>query len=292
MPVILLLPDVRDWAFDNIAKGIVKYNPFPDLTYEIKYVGDYVTPTHRTELDVSAYDLVYDFFWGNDIVRDYSKLVKGCYSARWIQWGKGPEQAATALATAKAIVFSLEIFRDQVIAEMANKPRTLVIPDSADTEYFYPEDGKSAEFSVAFVGRTTDAIKQYDKIVECCATAGVELETHMDTPHQELRAVYNRVHAVVNFSLAEGGPQVFAEAALCGTPMVMKQGVGLSTRAPAITVSDAEGLVHTLQVMKEDHGICVRKGKEVKAYALEHLNYKVAAKNFGQYFKSILEGKP
>jgi len=81
---ILLCTDIPGWAFDNIANGIIKYNPYPFIKYTKIYIrgNDYI----KKEFKYDDWDYVFVFFEGDKHVPlNKNKLISGCYSAIWLE---------------------------------------------------------------------------------------------------------------------------------------------------------------------------------------------------------------
>ena len=204
---ILLLADTPNWAFDNIAHAIVDYNPYHCLQYEIHYTHteDYI----KKSLNYDDWDYVYLFFEGRtDMPQNNKKLIRGCYSALWLESNKlTPQILGKNLVNSRAIIYVNHKLKSE-LSKYCPHIKSCVISDAASPHVFYPTDEpKNKKFTVLFVGNIDRKIKRFDKIKKICKAAGVNLEVATKTPHKELYKSYNKADLSINFSISEGGPQ-------------------------------------------------------------------------------------
>jgi GR25 family glycosyltransferase involved in LPS biosynthesis len=174
---ILLMPDARGWAFDNIAKAIVKYNPRPDkINYEIMYARD--LHQHKCTVEPSEWDLIYVMFEAERIIPQGKNVIRGCYSAYWIENpNHSPKVIGKYFSRCKGAIFANDGLKNKIYPYLPNNYSTEIIHDSADETVFYPIEGKkSEEFTVLFVGNTNRKIKNFPTIVDICNRAGVKLK--------------------------------------------------------------------------------------------------------------------
>ena len=282
---ILLLPDQRNWAFDNIANAIIKYNPYPKLVnYTKLYIGD------KPEIHYDEYDLVYVFFEAEKFIpNDKYKVVRGCYSSFWTEFnGTNLKNIGGMFRENRGAIFVNDIFEEQFLPYIGDLPHT-IIRDSADETVFYPIPRKNnKKFTAIFVGNTERKIKNFKTIVEICEEADVELVVANKVPHEELVYLYNSADVCINYSDSEGGPQTFIEAALCGVPMLIRGNNSLAQRIPCFTAVSKKGMVEKLQYMKA-HRLTPKKiGKWARRTALKEYTYKETAKKFTDFFISLL----
>lgn len=284
---ILLVPDVRGWAFDNIAKSIVKYNPCPDLIrYDIVYVSEL-----KESPNLDCYDYAYVFFEAERIIPDGPKIIRGCYSAFWMEDKRfTPEIFGKIFSSCRGVVFVNENLRDSISKYLPNDFPITTIHDSADESKFYPVDGlKEDAFKVIFVGNTKRKVKRFKEILDICDRAGVELIVCKDVKNDELVEYYNRADICINFSDSEGGPQTFIESSLCGVPMLIKSGNSLSKKIPCFTGETQQDFIDILNRLKTESGRreCVSVGESARLVAMEYFTYSRTAAKFAQFFLEI-----
>ena len=284
---VLLVPDVKDWAFDNIANAIVKYNPYPDrISYEIEYVREMLD---GKIIDIDRYEYVYVFFEAERIIPDSPKVIRGCYSAFWLE-NKGitPKLLGEYFSNCKASIFANDYLRDSISPYLPDGFSTTIIHDSADENVFYPiRDKKNDNFTVIFVGNTKRPVKRFLDIVHICKEADVELIVCSDIKNSDLVNYYNKADVCINFSDFEGGPQTFLESSLCEVPMLIKSNNELSKIVPCFTGSTKEEFINILIALKKNRRKCSSLGKKAKEVVLEKFTYSDTAKKFADFFLNI-----
>ena len=280
---VLLLPDRPDWAFDRRTQGIIKYNPDPTITYAFKYVID------RPTISWNDWDLIIVFFAMECGIPDNSqKLIRCCYSARWLSGDYFLERVIEKLNRCRGAILA-NTYLQNVITSRLTVP-WMILPNVSDPELFYPEAiDKWTEFTVLFAGHTKDKLKRYLQIVEACKEAEVCLRTVQDLPLEALRKEYNQAHAVINFSIQEGGPAVMVEAALCGTPTIIPEGVGLFDRLPCFIVSDYADLVRKLRELKQAPELCRECGNKAMRVVLDSLTYATVMDKFSEFLHRLCQ---
>lgn len=283
---VAIVPDVPNWAFDNIAEAIIKYNPFPT---EIKYTKFFASDLRdgRVCLDTQSFDYIFVMFEGETIVPISKKIIKGCYSAGfYLESTMTSQTLGIELSKCRHVVF-VNKYLAKIITPFLRTPSS-IITDASDDEIFKPNlSEKEEDFTVIFVGNYQRAIKRYDLIQEACKKADVVLKTFKTLTKQQLAKEYCKAHLCINFSIFEGGPQVMCESALCECPMLITKDIGLSTEIPCFTAASFEELVKQLIHLKHNKNLCELKGKEARIVALNNFLYKQKAKEFAELFINI-----
>jgi GR25 family glycosyltransferase involved in LPS biosynthesis len=282
---ILLMPDIRGWAFDNIVKAIVKYNPYPDnIHYEIIYARDLYQD--KCILEPSDWDLIYIMFEAETIIPCGNNIIRGCYAAYWLENENYPPNIlGNYFAKCKGAVFANGGLKDQLVPHLPSDFPMEIIHDAADETVFYPiDDKKNVEFTVLFVGNTKRKIKNFSNIVWVCKEAGVTLKVCERVDHKELVHEYATADLCINFSTFEGGPQTFVEAALCGVPMLIRDTNEISKIVPCFIGKTTEDFVEIINHLKNNRQECAKKGKEAYDVAIKRLTYRHAADKFAKFF--------
>ena len=285
---ILLVPDTYNWAFDNIAKAIVKYNPYPDkIKYSIVYVKDILEK--KITVDISKWDLIYVMFEAETSIPDGKNVIRGCYSAFWLEYPQfSPEKLGKSFSNCKGAVFVNPELKRQVMPFLPDKFPTSVIYDSSDENMFYPvKKIKNKEFTVVFVGNPDRKIKNFSDIEYICKQAKVKLEVCANVPSKYLVYEYNKADLCINFSTFEGGPQTFVESALCGTPMLIRNTNELSKLIPCFSGETKEDFIDTLKFLKNNRDVCEHRGKEARQFAINNFTYRDTAKKFADFFMQV-----
>ena len=287
---ILLMPDVENWAFDNIAKSIIKYNPYPDkIEYTIKYARDIHQKIDIVTLD--DWDLIFVMWEAERIIPDGYNIIRGCYSAFWLE-NKffSEEKISEFFKSSKGGVFANDFLKDSICKFLPKDYPQTIIHDSTDENKFYPIDNlKENEFTAIFVGNTNREIKNYKDIVDICEISGIKLITCTDVSNEELVNYYNKADICINFSTFEGGPQTFLESSLCEVPMLIRSNNELSKLIPCFKGDDKEDFIRIIKKLKSNRLECKEVGKKARNIVLENFTYEKTSKKFADFFLNVLE---
>ena len=287
---ILLVPDVENWAFDNIAKSIIKYNPYPDkIEYTIKYARDIYH--EKDSVVLNDWDLVFVMWEAERIIPDGDNVIRGCYSAFWLE-NKffSEEKISEFFKSSKGGVFANNFLKDSIFKFLPEDYPQTIIHDSTDENKFYPIDNlKEKEFTAIFVGNTNRKIKNYKDIVDICEISGIKLITCTDIINEELINYYNKADICINFSTSEGGPQTFLESSLCEVPMLIRSNNELSKLIPCFKGDDKEDFIRIIKKLKNNREECKEVGKKARNIVLENFTYEKTSKKFADFFLNVLE---
>lgn len=286
---ILLLPDVQDWAFDNIAKSVVKYNPKPDkIEYTIKYARD--IHNKRDSVNVDDWDLIFVMWEAERIIPDGDNVIRGCYSAFWLENPYFSEQKISEFfKSSRGGVFANDFLKDSICEFLPNDYPQVIIHDSTDEEKFYPiENLKEEEFTAIFVGNSSRKVKNYDDIVDICEKSNIKLITCTNVSNEDLVNYYNKADICINFSTFEGGPQTFLESSLCEVPMLIRSNNELSKLIPCFRGNDKDDFIKIINQLKTNRKRCKEVGKKARSVVLDNFTYKKTANKFAEFFLKVL----
>jgi GR25 family glycosyltransferase involved in LPS biosynthesis len=287
---ILLCADIPGWAFDNIANAIIKYNKIKYIKYTKIFIrrNDYIQKKFKYE----DWDYVFVFFEGDkNIPHNKEKLISGCYSAIWKESKiLTKEYLSNRFNNCRATIFVNDDIKNEILP-LCNNIDYTIINDSADPNEFYRDNDieKNKEFTALFVGNTEREIKRFDAIKNICEMANVKLDVARNISHNELYKVYNKAHICINFSISEGGPQTFFEAALCETPMLINSDISMSKKIPCFSSNTEDGMIKILKELKNTPEKCIEKGKEAKDIVLNNYTYEKSANKFSNFFYEIVK---
>jgi GR25 family glycosyltransferase involved in LPS biosynthesis len=284
---VLLVPDVRGWAFDNIAKSIIRYNKSNNISYDIAYIkdiekGDYI-------LDVNSFDYIYVLFEAERLIPDSEKVIRGCYSAFWIEDEKfSAEKLGEYFSNCKASIFANQYLKDSISPYLSDNYPSTIIHDSSDENLFYPiVNIKNDNFTVIFVGNIKRKIKNFKEIEFICKEAEVDLIVCNGIKNDDLVNYYNKADVCINFSTFEGGPQTFIESSLCSVPMLIRKNNELSKLIPCFTGETKEEFVQILKYLKNNRHLCEDMGNKARKVALNDFTYEKTSEKFTRFFLQL-----
>jgi len=282
---ILLMPDVQGWAFDNIANSIVKYNPYPDLIeYQISYTRD------KKNLNLEEWDIVFVMFEAERDIPDAKNVIRGCYSAFWLEDGNFSElNLAEIFSRCAGVVFANDYLKSSITKYLPDNFLSEIIHDSSDENLFYPIINKKREkFTAIFVGNKKRKIKNYQDILYICERTNIDLITCTDVPNDKLVNYYNEADICINFSDFEGGPQTFLESSLCEVPMLIKSNNELSKLIPSFTGDSTEDFINIINNLKTNRQNCVNIGQQARNVVIQNFTYRNSATKFAKFFLKVL----
>lgn len=240
---ILLVPDRPNWAYDSIARAIIKYNYDSDLEFDIEYVkggGRSLKKIHKN------FDLVFMMGWqllgkydDGKIIRlnkflDPKRTVTGIHSHH--SWDNRetmpdknifpPEVLTDFLNNYSGVnVVSRRLYDLFLSAGLRNSACTL---NGVDASVFVPKvKMKHTNMRVGFSGNDKhDWRKGISEFVEpACDLNNVELKLAMPKkghhiPLDEMHHFYSDLDAYVCASSSEGFSLSVLEASSCGCPII------------------------------------------------------------------------
>lgn len=291
---MLLLCDRPNWAYDAIARALVKHNDDPELELEIAYVkgGDGLRRAARgadlvfaigwqvlAELDPEAGTLRRTLTW-----LDPADTITGIHSHHaWDGRRTTPERS---VPPPPALVEFLREFRGvncvsrrlESVFRAAGLDEVRYTANGVDTELFRPERPIAAEgrLCVGFSGsKKHDWRKGISELIEpAAARAGVELRLAMPVeghhvPLEQMPRFYNDIDAYVCASTSEGFSLSVLEAAACGRPVISTR-VGGSEELIEDGVNgflvdrDVEAIAAKLELLDRDRALAAELGRATR----------------------------
>jgi hypothetical protein len=265
---VLLLPDAHGWAFDNIASAIIRHNPYPDkIEYTKKIIRD------RPIVNYDEWDYVFVFFEAEASIPVHKmKMVRGCYSAFWLEKPQySPRRIGELFSQCRAAVFVNHVLATEVSAFLAPDIPHTIIYDSSDPEVFYPiANSKQTEFTAIFVGNIMRKIKHFDVIQRICHETKTKLLVAQNIPHDKLVNEYAKADICINFSDFEGGPQTFTESALCEVPMLIRSDNALAQIIPCFKGKDEYDFKKIIQKLRKNRNVCQCVGRQARRMVISN----------------------
>jgi glycosyltransferase involved in cell wall biosynthesis len=236
---ILLLTDKPNWAFDSIAKNLVKYNTDKGIELSIH-------PIKGREKEIKKKYKKYDLFYVmgfqtyeriNFLPKDRTMVgIHSCHS-----WDNKKTTPTNVVKPDKALVAYLNTFlRVDAVSKYlydlfneAGVESLYYTPNGVDSELFRPHDGIREGFTVGYSGtKTHDWRKGISEfILPAAKKAGVKVNLAMrikgeTIPLEEMPAFYNTLDAYICASASEGFSLSVLEAASCGVPIISTRVTG------------------------------------------------------------------
>jgi glycosyltransferase involved in cell wall biosynthesis len=229
MNKILIVADTRGWAYDIIAKNIVKFSK--KFIYTLVYEEDIINK--KIILDFDNFDLIFWFYWGNihkigpNNIKNFNnkKICVGIHS--YNSWQKRNMSASDVLK-----------FCDKYLA--IGVPSIALKKDLKSDKVFLTQTGydpdiflktKKLDFNNVFLwsGNTSKDnhgdIKGYHDIIMPAFEGLKNLQLLTQTKdlyikNEDMPLFYNKGSVLICASKTEGGPMPVLEALACGIPVI------------------------------------------------------------------------
>jgi len=229
MNKILIVADTKDWAYDIIAKNIIKFSK--KFNYELVYEEDILNK--KIILDFNNYDLVFWFYWGNihkvgpNNIRNFTnnKICVGIHS--YNSWQK------RCMSEKDIINFCNKYIAIGVpsiaLKNDLNSSKVFLTQTGYDPNIFFKS--KKLNFNNIFLwaGNTSKNnhgdIKGYSDIIFPTFSKLKDLKLltqsrDMQIDNSAMPSFYNQGSVLICASKSEGGPMPVLEALACGIPVL------------------------------------------------------------------------
>ena len=228
---VLLVADVRGWAYDIIAKTIAPN--FRKYDSEIVYFRELIDG--NDSVDTNEFDVIFAFFWHDMFLRggslgkvDLNKVCVGVHSHNsWLKRGISVSKTSKILSQYASVgMISRKLF--DKFPDIKNRFYT---PSGYDPRIFFPRPMPSFEgnLKVCWAGDPGSShhgdVKGYNDYIfpVIQEMEGVELITaSKENPirHKDMGEFYSQGHVYLCFSSNEGTPLPTLEAMACGRPAI------------------------------------------------------------------------
>lgn len=232
MKKVLLLPDIRGWAYDIIAKNILIHGDKSKYDISIKYVSDVLRGSDS--VDFNDYDVVYAFFWYDMHIMegkhyknfDRKKVAVGVHGIN--SW----EKRRIAIPDVKNILNKYAAVGgiSKEICGILNGCNILYTPSGFSERHFKVRHmPKMDPLKILWVGdpdtRHHGDIKGYNEFIVPVIkrSKGVELITaskKSNIKYEDMSKFYEKGHVLLCMSKTEGSPLPVIEAMACGRPII------------------------------------------------------------------------
>jgi glycosyltransferase involved in cell wall biosynthesis len=250
MSKVLIITDKPGWAYDTIAKGLVRYNDNTNLHLEIAAASEQMNFIEREH---HRYDLVFPLGWTDVISKhkkhgyqdrmpflDRNKLITGIHSHRsWDGYASQPDyspepppELLKKLSKLRGInLISRRLFNIFTNAGLNNLTLT---ENGVDTELFAPMQpvniDRERPLIVGFSGSKEiakhDYLKGFSEFIEPLnALPNVEVmilggRGEHQVKREEMPTLYNQIDLYICASSSEGFSQSVLEASACGRGVI------------------------------------------------------------------------
>lgn len=243
---VLVIIDKPGWAYDTIAKGLLRYNENAALVMDIVSVSEQLDVIEREHQN---YDLVFPLGWTDVISKnkkqlyqdrlpflDRRKLITGIHSHRsWDGYESQPDFMPTPpdeliekLAKLRGInIISRRLYQ---IFQQAGLTNIALTENGVDTNLFSPnmsiKTAQDKPLVLGFSGSKEiakhDYLKGYSEFIEPLnALPNVEVmllggRGENQVKREDMPALYNQIDLYICASSSEGFSQSVLEASACG----------------------------------------------------------------------------
>lgn len=214
-PRVLLLADRRGWAYDICARNLVAFQS-DRFDFDIRYVRE------RPRLELSRYDLLYVYFWGETyhqrFMKGTTKVIKEISSHRWEDdptYGPCSPSVFSSkyLNDASAVICTSQRLYDMI---SPLRPGVHHASNGYDSRLFQYIEKRVGEPVLGWAGNRADSVKRVDSILEPAAKGYRLLMANGDLPRDKMNHFFNRIDVFAVASKHEGTPLPLLEAMAAG----------------------------------------------------------------------------
>jgi glycosyltransferase involved in cell wall biosynthesis len=246
---VLLIADRPGWAYDILAKSIIRHNP--DFHLSLRYIIDIRDNIEGT--DFGEFDVVYFFLW-YDAMRygpqisgfDFGKTCVGVHSiASWENRNLNREQASLICNQ-----FAATGYISKELGNLLQLDHGFFTPNGVESSIFFPSPISAREpLRLMWVGNPSvkhhGDNKGFNSIVQPVVDSfdASQITLQVATPEnpvvrERMGDFYRSNHVLICTSKHEGGPLPVVEALACGRPVISTE-VGI---VPEIVENRGNGL--------------------------------------------------
>lgn len=231
-PRLLMLPNVRGWAFDDFCQQRADYLR---ATWDVAICYTKENPS----IDPSQYDMMFN---PNQRYSPLDALFHGRYIRGIFSWKCMKSDTPNAnlfknLQGAVACVVPNTELANNIRPHFHN---TFIIKEGINPKIFrFINDRSGKNLVVGWAGNPDNIAKRYRSVVLACEKAGVELRVATSLAKEQLNLFYNDVDVVVIASVSEGNPYAIFEAGAAGRSVIATR-VGV---VPEIIIDGENGFI-------------------------------------------------
>ncbi len=320
---VLLITDKPGWAYDTIAKGLVRYNDNPGLVLDVAAASEQMDFIEREQ---HRYDLLFPLGWTDILSKqkgqsfqdllpflDRTKLITGIHSHRsWDGYASTPEFAPpvpAALIEKLALLKGINIISRRLygIFERAGLKNIVLTENGVDTDLFKPSTMINVERNLplvlGFSGSKDiakhDRLKGFSEFIEPLGdlpnvqvkVLGGRGESQVKREH--MPALYNHIDLYICASTSEGFSQSVLEASACGRGVVSTRVGGCEDLIDeghngCFITRDVESIKTLILKLEADRLLVRRLGEANRRVVLERYSWSVKVKDWLRFIESHL----
>jgi glycosyltransferase involved in cell wall biosynthesis len=295
-PKILLISDVKGWAWWNKSLIIKKYLS-DEFRIDVKCVlGDGATPTNR--IDQSAYDLYFTYGYSYiDFLYRVPKFKKATgITAHRPKRMIFPKMKMAEHLHANSIMLLKELH--DMGFEHAH-----YIPNGVEEDLFKPLNPirKDGDIVVGHVGKKCAKKNQDSIILPAIKKAKAKSHTNLRTwkdriPLEEMPITYNSMDVFLVASDEDGTPNPALEAAACGRPIISNRIGNMPEFIKDgyngfIVPKNVDAYVEKINYFRENRDELIRMGENARKTVLEGWTWAKQSEHYRKMFHSIFERK-
>lgn len=298
-PKILLIPDVRGWAWWHKSQYLKKYlsDEFEfDIKLGLTEKGNYVKRDMVRGLN-KKYDLYMTFGWSFvDMLKHVpmKKRITGVTAHR-----KDGVIKPNMMKAYWRHANSRMLFRQ---LKSMNLERIYYTPNGVDHEMFIQktEINPSTPLIVGHVGKLSKMKQQKEIIEPACRLAGVQYFSHYNNylnalPYEKMPEIYNKFDLFIVASMEDGTPCPALEAAACGRPILsnkignMPEFIKDGYNGWLMKECNKEAYAEKLKWIKENKKLLPEMGKNARKTVEESWSWEVQVENYRQMFRDAIK---
>jgi glycosyltransferase involved in cell wall biosynthesis len=320
---VLVIIDKPGWAYDTIAKGLVKYNENAALVLDIASVSDQMDVIEREH---KKYDLVFPLGWTDVIAKnkkelyqdrlpflERSKLITGIHSHRsWDGYESQPDfmpappdELIEKLAKLRGInIISRRLYR---IFQQAGLSNIALTENGVDTDLFNPtipvNTDQRKPLVLGFSGSKEiakhDYLKGYSEFIEPLNTLpNVQVKVlggrgeHQVT-REGMPVLYNQIDLYICASSSEGFSQSVLEASACGRGILSTRVGGCEDlidegRHGYFIDRDLDQIKSVVTTLEAERQLVRNLGENNRRIVKENYSWRIKAKEWLGFIESHL----
>jgi glycosyltransferase involved in cell wall biosynthesis len=308
---ILLVADVNNWCFDNIANIIKKYYHH---NYNI-YIEYCMNNPDYQKFNGIYFDLIIKFWYGYDNIDPFvifPSALKAICIYDYIHWNnKITKYMDTTIyknfikniTTANFILYSCPIIKtllEEQHPSIIFDKKIFLACDGVDIDKFYyvpyiPHN----KLVVGWVGNTFITNKNFQIVSRLLGNVDwiefVVQDKKNAIPHDQMPQFYHKIDVIVCLSNAEGTPNPILEASACGRTWVSTN-VGIVELLynlaefdikPGLIIENQNYLLPKLKYLYDNKNIMYQMGKLAREYVVNHFSWEKRVRPFGDIFSMI-----